>query len=315
MCVNAGLNHSREMLVIEIISRAAEKLVRDGLLFLSEDEAEQFNLQNIKKCLKHYINEIFSDASSDSPGEQVIWDFISDHVWQKYGISLKKDILSKVHLNPIFKNLVQNLNIELNKDFSSFNFKKSEEQQSLIELDDIKSIRPTVKDYRYFNVESDQLAGPFPLSLSLVLKLARQIDQKGKKSQWFMLQGPEREQASKIFRMGARIARNIFGPKSVHYADVLLEFGQHLIEVHQQNGRPENSRWNHCASVNEDPSSIEARTLLEEALEIYEESKFKYSPKTAEILMDLARLCKFRSDLADEKLAFDCDSDAEVRDK
>ena len=44
----AGLNHVREMAVIEVIARAVKVLVKDGLTFLAEDEKAGFNDTHIK---------------------------------------------------------------------------------------------------------------------------------------------------------------------------------------------------------------------------------------------------------------------------
>jgi len=60
ICINAKLNHTREIVVMEIIARTAQKLIKDGLLYLSEDEEASFTMNNIRKCVKHYLNEIFN---------------------------------------------------------------------------------------------------------------------------------------------------------------------------------------------------------------------------------------------------------------
>ena len=35
-------------------------LIKDGLVFLSEDEEAGFTSNNIKKCVQHYLHEIFN---------------------------------------------------------------------------------------------------------------------------------------------------------------------------------------------------------------------------------------------------------------
>ena len=60
ICTVSQLNHIREIAVIEIVSRAAKLLIRDGLVFLSEDESAGFKSQNINKCIQHYLHEIFN---------------------------------------------------------------------------------------------------------------------------------------------------------------------------------------------------------------------------------------------------------------
>ena len=51
ICTTAALNHTREIAVTEVVARAAKKLVKDGLVFLSEDEEAGFTTGNIKKCV------------------------------------------------------------------------------------------------------------------------------------------------------------------------------------------------------------------------------------------------------------------------
>jgi len=46
--------------VIEVVARAAKLLIRDGLVFLSEDEQASFTSSNINKCVQHYLHEIFN---------------------------------------------------------------------------------------------------------------------------------------------------------------------------------------------------------------------------------------------------------------
>ena len=61
-----------------------------------------------------------------------------------------------------------------------------------------------------------------------------------------------------------------------------------LEELHNQNGRPENSRWNKSASIPDDAYSKEARLLLKEALGLHRQM----TTDVASIKMSLARLCK-----------------------
>lgn len=60
ICTTSTLNHTREIAVIEVIARAAKLLIRDGMVFLSEDEDAGFTQKNISKCLQHYLHEIFN---------------------------------------------------------------------------------------------------------------------------------------------------------------------------------------------------------------------------------------------------------------
>lgn len=56
----AELNHIRELCVIEVIARSAKLLIKDGLTFLADDEEAGFQSGNIKKCVLHYLLEIFN---------------------------------------------------------------------------------------------------------------------------------------------------------------------------------------------------------------------------------------------------------------
>lgn len=119
ICTTAELNHTREIAVIEVITRAAKLLIKEGLVFLSEDEDAAFTGNNIKRCIQHYLHEIFyapestSSAGQKSKGAQNIWDFISDHARRKYNITIERDVLKKIHLNSLFTNILEKLNIKL----------------------------------------------------------------------------------------------------------------------------------------------------------------------------------------------------------
>lgn len=52
--------------MIEVIARSAKLLIKDGLTFLADDEEAGFQNENIKKCVLHYLLEIFN---VQEPGE------------------------------------------------------------------------------------------------------------------------------------------------------------------------------------------------------------------------------------------------------
>ena len=69
ICTEAQLNHTRELVVIEVVSRCAKLLIRDGLAVLAETEASpdelasndgkresKYTSQNVKKLILHYIH-------------------------------------------------------------------------------------------------------------------------------------------------------------------------------------------------------------------------------------------------------------------
>ena len=50
--------------MIEVIARSAKLLIKDGLTFLADDEEAGFQSGNIKKCVLHYLLEIFNSEES-----------------------------------------------------------------------------------------------------------------------------------------------------------------------------------------------------------------------------------------------------------
>ena len=51
----------------------------------------------------------------------------------------------------------------------------------------------------------------YPVSVNVVLNLARKADALGKKSRWFMRGGPERVEATALYRLATRLAFKIYG--------------------------------------------------------------------------------------------------------
>jgi hypothetical protein len=70
IAMEATMNHTKELAVIEVISRCAKLLIRDGLTVLAETSADEvaeqgvavpeagnrFTSTNIKKCILHYLH-------------------------------------------------------------------------------------------------------------------------------------------------------------------------------------------------------------------------------------------------------------------
>jgi hypothetical protein len=140
-------------------------------------------------------------------------------------------------------------------------------------------MNPRVKDYRYFGVQSHT----YPYSVTILVELARKMDQLGRKSQWWMKGGKERMLATNIYRRATQIAYMIYGHSSLEYAKLLREFAKHLEERHQEKGRPEYSRWNKSGMILEDALSDEARINLREAFEVYEINGMSMSTQVADI--------------------------------
>ena len=125
------MNHVREMAVIEVIARSAKQLIKDGLTFLAEDEEAGFRSSNIKRCVLHYLQEIFNLDLHDT-ATQTIWDFITEHVnpilylnvqaRKKFQVTVERDALQKIHLPGLMLSLCRKLNLTLTKPVTALVF-------------------------------------------------------------------------------------------------------------------------------------------------------------------------------------------------
>lgn len=180
VCSEASLNHTREILVIEVISRCAKLLIRDGLAVLAESKAtveapdddqeevkmvasNQCNDHNIKRCVLHYIHQIFDlkNVGLESAAT-TIWDFLTDHSRRKFFLTVEREMLTKVHLNGLLTNILGKLSIRLKKPIDDIDFSAG---GKFLEPTDIEFIGPTVKDYSELSVPllSEEDLTPFSL--------------------------------------------------------------------------------------------------------------------------------------------------------
>lgn len=77
IATDADHNYHRELAVREILSRAMKVLIRDGLSFL-KDEPNGFTVDDVKKCVLYYYNELLSKYKSES--SDGIWESLSELV-------------------------------------------------------------------------------------------------------------------------------------------------------------------------------------------------------------------------------------------
>lgn len=94
-------------------------------------------------------------------------------------------------------------------------------------------------------------------------------DNLGKRSQWNMPGGEERQEATELYRLAITLSEQILTSASQQYASVVKEFAEHLESRHQEQGKPQNSRWNKSFAIAEDNLSMEARYFFQMALQIY----------------------------------------------
>jgi hypothetical protein len=81
------------------------------------------------------------------------------------------------------------------------------------------------------------------------------LDDKGKRSKWHYGGGLEREMASALYRKACDVAQTVYGTGSDRLAEVEKEAAEHLESRHSETGRPEYSKWNPCASVQDNELS------------------------------------------------------------
>ena len=74
-----------------------------------------------------------------------IWDFLTEHARRKFFLTVEREMLTKVHLNGLLKNILEKLNIKLKKDLHTIDFTAND--GNFLDIDDIEFIGPTVKDY------------------------------------------------------------------------------------------------------------------------------------------------------------------------
>merc|ERR1719161_1178587 len=101
---------------------------------------------------------------------------------------------------------------------------------------DIEAVEPVVK----YEIASSS-------ELKATLQRARELDAKGKRSLWYLRGGPERVQATELYREALRLCEFVYGNGHVQCAAVYLEVAEQLESRHAEGGRPESSRWNKCA--------------------------------------------------------------------
>ena len=78
-------------------------------------------------------------------------------------------------------------------------------QRNFLSMDDIENITPIIKDYIDQQPVFITKEETFPSGLNIVLEAARLKDSQGKRTQWFMRGGEERDEATELYRLAASI--------------------------------------------------------------------------------------------------------------
>ncbi len=259
----ASGNYVREIAVTLILSRGIKHLVSEALSRLDATE-------DPRDIILSHLNHILTVA--DTTTGKVLWDQLADYIRQHWDVSIEKMALSKIHMPALGIAVCKQLRISFHRIFD-INY---------------LSLAPFVK--------SDLLICPKVLdrpftanSVDLLLAKARTLDAKGRRTQWHIRGGPEREQATECYDRATRIAGTIYQKDSSQYADVALEFAKHLESLHEEGGNPLNSKWNHSAGIPSSRNAELAQFYYDEALRTYESVGLRQK-QSIECLIGLGRL-------------------------
>mgnify|MGYP001111039649 FL=1 len=172
------LNHVRELGVREIIARVTKTLIRDDLSFLSE-----FTEENAIATFVTYFNSIFGSELNENT--ERVWSFIQDLSLKKFDFELEDSIKNKLYMPGLLRNLSSKLGVTM-ESMTDFNFSEA----APIAPENILSIKPIVKPGRTETAPS----------VDALLEAARNMDALGKRSKWYLEGGPERAEATEMYR-------------------------------------------------------------------------------------------------------------------
>ena len=138
-------------------------------------------------------------------------------------------------MHGLFASLISKLNIRIRKPLKEIDFysvNPATGERNFLTFEDIEGIIPIVKDYNDKQPVLTCKEEVFPSSLNITLEAAKLKDSQGKRSQWFMRGGPERDEATELYRLAASICEQVLSTRSLRYARVLKEFAEHLESRH-----------------------------------------------------------------------------------
>jgi len=113
--------------------------------------------------------------------------------------------MSSIYLPGLVYRIFQAFNIKTNK-FKGFDFQSNE----VFALKDIIKIQPNVNSlYFVVLIKKVKVKTQYSLCIEQLLKHAREKDSIGKRSKWFLEGGPERIEATNLFREAAAISEYV----------------------------------------------------------------------------------------------------------
>ena len=217
------LNHTKELLVIEIIARCAKRVIRQRLAqilisglpsletpsqtFITSQE-DSFNVL-LEKALQKLAAALTDLISLEHPesAKANIWNDIAVLSKQKFALYVDRDTLSRIHVPALFMNVCEKLNLRLKEqpcEGGSLDIINA----PLVSPDHFASFEPLAKDY---SEERCELAGLSQIaSFHYMLDKARRKDAEGTRSLWHIKQGEERKTATLLFEICIQCADQIF---------------------------------------------------------------------------------------------------------
>jgi len=263
LAFQASFNYIREITVITIISRGIKHLVLNALREIDAND-------DPRDVLISWLNKLLS--VSENAISKIAWEQLADYIQTKWDVSIERSVLIKIHMPALLIAVCKQLRINFNN-FFKINY------LSLTPFSKVSlQMFPLILDEPYY-----------AQSLDIVLAKARTLDRQGKRSQWNIKSGPERERATEYFDKGLRIASSIYQKESLQYAEVALEYAKHLESMHEEDGNPLNSKWNRAAQIPPSKHSESALFFYEDAYRVYEKEGLQYR-YMIECMQGLSRL-------------------------
>ncbi|KAL0222925.1 hypothetical protein P9112_002315 [Eukaryota sp. TZLM1-RC] len=247
--------HHKEMVVVEIVAGCLKTLIRDGLSYMENRTQEDLQLTVV-----YYLNQALT--LSENENSLHLWSFIEGLALKKYNVELDDRVNKKIQLNSLLFSVCRKLGIVL--DLSIVDRIDYEEEEP-VKFDDVMAVVPVTSGHPISSPEVDR-----------ILAEARALDDQGKADHWWQPCSEERHRASELFSEAVDVAKCLYlddnssepinSSCAATLATITLEVANHFESRHQENGRPEHSRWNRSAGIADDEHSTKARELYNETV-------------------------------------------------
>lgn len=253
----ASCSYVRGIALTLVVSRGIKRIVQDALnkAKLTEDARE---------IIARYLNGVLT--STEGAHTEECWTKLTECVKEHWGIVVEKAMLSKVHLMGLAVATCQQLRVAVHKLFEvNLMLPSPFLKQNIVAV-------PSVLDESYV-----------ARSVDLLLVKAHNLIQTAAKAQAnanIEREEQDKEEATKYYDRAARVAAAVYHRSSSKYADVILEYAQHLLTLRNPQLLTEHTQI--------------AAHFFKEALGIYSKEEFAHK-QVVECLLGLARARETRS--------------------